>query len=610
MIDLLPTADEAEAAVLAYEEDDDMDGLGAYYKRISDLAKPIYHAYTQLSPKEQALVTNYAKLQDLAWIWDATTYEVHLSRYTYNPEYETDDYHRKWTTPGTWITKSDDPLVHINEPVPDKYTIDGLMLGAKGADSVSVSFTPLFSKVPSNSEARAKTGFTWTALAGTGMDCCLGANLLLPSDSDAKEALVGTDDLRTHSVYAYYKNIGTYKDKQINLRISVVDYENYVDWTTNTVTEGVLGFWTMDNRSNQPSHGQRLIGISACGISWVQLLYEFVDNDGNEVNDKGSTTFYDLDFGQSVHIRAGDTKLMGIYVTDVTASVPNLKTVNGYTTRDQQRAYFENWPADDCVLKYSNDAPVGTGSVVYSAHGNDSGLDTEQYGDTKHAFTVAFERNNINIVYGFDKGKSAVSGTNAAGELTYAHNANGGVIHSSVPVYTGSLQISKEITGFPDGEDPEFRFQITFHKKAGSTAADTSLDGRFGNVALTDGVGTFTLKHGETITLTGIPIRENGTPFTVTELDYGRYIPSVGTSFQLSGEDPVSVSPTTGDSYRGVLYADNNTVQRQNVLFQNYLGPVLPETGSTGTALFTLPGLLLSAAALTLLHRRKRSRTE
>ncbi|MCC8046346.1 MAG: Cna B-type domain-containing protein, partial [Clostridiales bacterium] len=74
---------------------------------------------------------------------------------------------------------------------------------------------------------------------------------------------------------------------------------------------------------------------------------------------------------------------------------------------------------------------------------------------------------------------------------------------------TGDLTVTKTVVGSVVDTEKEFTFTVTL--------SDTTLNGTFGEMTFTDGVATFTLKHGESKTATGIPA---GTTYTVEETSY------------------------------------------------------------------------------------------
>ena len=76
---------------------------------------------------------------------------------------------------------------------------------------------------------------------------------------------------------------------------------------------------------------------------------------------------------------------------------------------------------------------------------------------------------------------------------------------------SGSLSVSKTVGGNTGDRDKAFHFTVTL--------SDKSINGVYGDMTFTDGIAGFTLKHGETVTATGLPA---GILYTVTEEEAGQ----------------------------------------------------------------------------------------
>ena len=161
----------------------------------------------------------------------------------------------------------------------------------------------------------------------------------------------------------------------------------------------------------------------------------------------------------------------------------------------------------------------------------------------------------------------------------------------------GSLSITKTVVRTDDGtvdETKDFTFNLT---------SDPALNGDYNaevkkgeavistpKVTFTNGVANITLKHGETITINGIP---QDTQITVTETNTDGYA--------VSWDNGSHTNATTVTIPRGDTVAITCT---------NTTGAVLPSTGGAGTAHIMSVGaaLTLAAGALLLLKRRKEAR--
>ncbi|MGE9975528.1 hypothetical protein ACQRAS_05860 [Coprococcus catus] len=74
LIDALPTNEEIEKTMAAFEEAEDEDGLEAYLSEVYPKVNAAYEAYSALTDAQKAKVTNADKLMELEWIWSAETY--------------------------------------------------------------------------------------------------------------------------------------------------------------------------------------------------------------------------------------------------------------------------------------------------------------------------------------------------------------------------------------------------------------------------------------------------------------------------------------------------------------------------------------------------------
>ena len=73
---------------------------------------------------------------------------------------------------------------------------------------------------------------------------------------------------------------------------------------------------------------------------------------------------------------------------------------------------------------------------------------------------------------------------------------------------TGSLTVSKTVAGNAGDKEKAFHFTVTL--------SDQTISGTYGDMEFTDGVATFTLKHGESKTAAGLPA---GVTYEVTETE-------------------------------------------------------------------------------------------
>ena len=98
-----------------------------------------------------------------------------------------------------------------------------------------------------------------------------------------------------------------------------------------------------------------------------------------------------------------------------------------------------------------------------------------------------------------DRGTIPVSGTAQAAFSNYKDDT---------PDKTGSLSVSKTVSGDAGNEDEVFHFTVTL--------SDKTVNGTYGDMEFVDGVAELSLKHGETADASGLPA---GITYTVTEAE-------------------------------------------------------------------------------------------
>lgn len=98
-------------------------------------------------------------------------------------------------------------------------------------------------------------------------------------------------------------------------------------------------------------------------------------------------------------------------------------------------------------------------------------------------------------------------------------NENPRTVVTNTPKGFGTLEVVKTVAGNDADTEKYFDFTVTITRKddLGTTVTDTDFNGTYGNMTFIDGVATFTMKHGDTVTANSLP---NGTAFKVTEADY------------------------------------------------------------------------------------------
>ena len=106
---------------------------------------------------------------------------------------------------------------------------------------------------------------------------------------------------------------------------------------------------------------------------------------------------------------------------------------------------------------------------------------------------------------------------------------------------TGSLTVRKTVDGNAGSKDKEFEFSIILGNFTigDKTFNASDINGNYGDMNFENGIGTFTLADGETITATNLP---NGITYTVKEMDYtadGYVTTYTGETGTIVGDDMV-----------------------------------------------------------------------
>lgn len=120
----------------------------------------------------------------------------------------------------------------------------------------------------------------------------------------------------------------------------------------------------------------------------------------------------------------------------------------------------------------------------------------------------------------------------------------------------GNLTISKTVSGNASDVNDEFSFTLTL--------IDLPLNGTYGDLEFENGIATFTLKHGQSVTATGLPA---GTSYEIVEVDSKGYI--------VTSTDPrgsIPVNDTAESAFHGVKEKEPEPTETT---------PTVPETTET-----------------------------
>lgn len=216
------------------------------------------------------------------------------------------------------------------------------------------------------------------------------------------------------------------------------------------------------------------------------------------------------------------------------------------------------------TLNYPEETTPGT--YYYRVY--EKGADATAGGDeTLFPFTVAVEKDENGVLTAEADGADAIKFKNRD---------------------VRSLTVSKTVEGLADPNGYTFNFTVN------ASVGDVKLDGEYhtdkGIIVFTDGVATFDLAHGESLTILDLPY---GTVWTVTE----GHAPGFYTENAVGEGDRV-----IGSSANGELK------ENASVAYYNIGGAELPATGGFARDLFPLVGsvLMLGSTAGAVIYRKKR----
>lgn len=232
-------------------------------------------------------------------------------------------------------------------------------------------------------------------------------------------------------------------------------------------------------------------------------------------NDYSGDGYAATSSGAAGFIVAGDTQNATFTNTKNVGRLEVTKTVAGNSgdkTKDFDFRVMFTGTGYNRVYTYTisdKDGPVRTGSVS-------NGIATFQL---KHDQKAVFEDLTAGMDYiaeelnaaatGHVVTSTGAAGVVAAGEIKTASFTNTKNIYTAPA--TGNLTISKTVTGEGGDRTRKFEFTVSFTGASGSYPYSGASSG-----SLSSG-GKITLAHGESITITGLPV---GAAYTVTESDY------------------------------------------------------------------------------------------
>ncbi|MBQ8935488.1 MAG: hypothetical protein IJ049_03690, partial [Oscillospiraceae bacterium] len=197
-----------------------------------------------------------------------------------------------------------------------------------------------------------------------------------------------------------------------------------------------------------------------------------------------------------------------------TAALTVKKTVTGGTAADREKLFTFTVTLSESITGYYGDMPfIGGVATVQLKHGQTAAAIGLPAGVT---YTVVEKEANED---GFTTTSTGDTGTLAAGETATASFVNAKADEPPPPEpTTGGLQVTKTVER-ADGKEltqaeQEKKFTFTIELD------NDEINGLYGDLIFKDGVATAYLAHGETVTVSGLPV---GVKYTVTEKTYAGY---------------------------------------------------------------------------------------
>lgn len=181
--------------------------------------------------------------------------------------------------------------------------------------------------------------------------------------------------------YAIYKKVGKYNNKYVDVKATVVDFEEM----------------DSDNRLKRSESAITLtndkIGVAVTGIKWIKIKYEFLDSDtGEAVVVKGNTTYWDIDYNQGIVINNDNTN-KGIYYRST-----GLKCTTEYdennkceTEETANELYYAKISAGDYIFDQNSGLDPSAANNLYQ----------DELASTAYAFTEEFEGSSITRTFQF-----------------------------------------------------------------------------------------------------------------------------------------------------------------------------------------------------------------
>lgn len=424
-----------------------------------------------------------------------------------------------------------------------------------------------------------------------------------------------TENKKTYTVYVY-EATAAIEDLSGYRKWGLID--KYAKYSTSS--------WTESNGTYTIPKGQYLTRFFFAAISTASGNSEKAKTWGNLLDD--------VWFSQNVAPPTSGTGRVTVTKKFYGLTEAEAKTLSGFISYDRSEA--NHGIADQALTAvdfsrgswtsgcYDENGPYVSVSYVFDEV-------VEANTDYTYSFAEDVSKANVN---GYDLTRTLVNGAEGTtGSVTMnKENSNKSITFSNFyKKNTTDVTITKQVTGLLGDTNKDFEFRVSINKKNG---ADCSADvkARKGNTEVS--LNSFTLKHGETVTLENVPI---GATITVTEVTPGEhynvsatghsdeqnggssvtftYVAAANTATAGDADDPdlmlLSMDEDTAVDADGdaVAYEAGTKVDNNQIIVTNHCG-LLPDTG---VLLDTLPYIVILAVVVgggILLMLRKRRKED
>lgn len=235
-------------------------------------------------------------------------------------------------------------------------------------------------------------------------------------------------------------------------------------------------------------------------------------------------------------------KLIIVEPTAATVTLTAKKLLDNDLAKDSFTFVLKD--KDNIIIqtKYNNEnGIVSFDQLTFAEAGNHIYYISEVAGDkTSINYDKTVYKVTVNVTLDTAVGKyvSAVAYSKLLDDGTPAPTTNNEAVFNNTTKPTGSLTISKTVSGNAASTTKEFTFTVTLMENNDTWNGEII----FGDVTFTNGVATFKLKAGDSKTITGIPA---GFDYTVTESDNNGYTVTVNGQNTATATGKIMAGKTT-----------------------------------------------------------------